>query len=576
MRLGNTIVDPPPSALALAARLDRLDAGALLEAPGWIVYGADGEPYQDVDVGSDGIIIAARRGADLWRSRDGVVTRVAVEADFEASLAGLRSDVDGLFEIVPPSFPSWTVYLPDGKAATDADLGSDDLILSASAGVDLWRTDGATVYLVAPAATVTPVYTPYLSGHDGWSAAEKTMDMIGIAGQSLALPRNATVADPILMRTPVHGAASTWMLDAGVYPNGANITALALLDEGTVKQSMAAPIASELQRMIYAATGRYQPMLVSNWSIGGQSIATRGRGGASTKEMLRQIGRAKTLAAAAGYRLVVRGIVENGGESDAYASPARTAIEIRDARLAQVARLNADVKAITGQVDDVLFVPYLTGREPSVDNGVTLLQRTPSNVVLGTLMAEAIDPRIVCSGPSYPDPYEAGDPTHIGPKGVVCQAFRHADVLGAAVYGTYGKRALEIVHAGMVTSTVCRVTYDRPVTIVTSDPVLDIPALGAGKGYDAAYSIGGASLSPTTTATAGDATSLDLTFSAAPTAPFWLMVAPTRPSPNTAAEYSQCYTAVKEATPFVLAAASPTGADLHHWACPQALIINPL
>lgn len=393
-------------------------------------------------------------------------------------------------------------------------------------------------------------------------------------GQSLMLQRNPSGTDVQLMRTPDHGAAWCWMPNSGVMPAGADVSGLVALDEGDTKQGIGAPLLSRLQWHLMEHVGSYQHMFWASATVDGSSMARRGRGSATWREFLRILERARDLFAAQGDTLVLRAIVLHDGEAESYAA-GMNAQTFRDGRLNWVRWISEDARKVLGQEDEILFFPYVTGREPSSDNGTTLLARTQNPACAGSLLSEDADPRIIITGPSYPDPYEADDPTHPGPFGVCRMAEMEGDIIAPSVFGTYRKRAMRARWVRMVSSTVCRVTYWRPVAFAATDTVLDISALGDGLGWSAAYAEGGTSLALTADETSGDSHSVDLTFAAAPNAPFRLFNAGLQPTPDVDQEYSNCFSALREATPYVLAAESATGRDEYHWTVPEDFLVLP-
>lgn len=400
-----------------------------------------------------------------------------------------------------------------------------------------------------------------------------TIDLYLVLAQSLGLPRLARPQDTI-MEAPVHGADYCWMPDRGVQPIGKNIGALVPLAEPPDRQTLCSPFLSALQRTLYQHLGRYQHMAMALAVVGGSSLAYRNRGSATWIEMQRIITRMRDLAAERGDTVVLRGVLVLSGETESYTA-GHTAIEFRDGLLEQCRRVNDEARMILGQTEDVLYFPYQTGREPSDTFGSVILQHQINDLVLSPLMAEQIDPRIVCAGPSYPDPYEVGDNTHICAQGIQQQAERFADIVAHTVYGTYRRRSLQIRYARMVSDTILRVTYWRPISLAATDETLDIARLGPGLGYEAVLEPGGAPMSISSVAlTTGDDSSIDITFSTAPTRSFHLLYASPQPTPVVDQEYSNCFGAVRDAGPFVLTADSGSGRDEYHWASPQQLLIH--
>lgn len=185
----------------------------------------------------------------------------------------------------------------------------------------------------------------------------------------------------------------------------------------------------EQQRYLMTADDEYSDGYTSvglGFGKSGQPISALAKGAVTYTHGLAQVSGAKALADAAGKTIGVLTCGWIQGESDSATAPATYSTALQQL----VSDWNADVKAITGQTDDIVFLCHQQGTEQYFVGAGTDLE---PQQVQGLAIAAAADPRIMIVGPTYWAPHRDG--VHLTDDGYYLWGLLYGRALYAATRG---------------------------------------------------------------------------------------------------------------------------------------------
>jgi hypothetical protein len=355
-----------------------------LSPNGYVWAVVDGNFVACIGVASDGTFKAAR--ADLTALNAGALT-----------LGGGSDQVIGQ----APYGYVWAILSPDGMATMA--LRSDGTMTFGD--VELLKVNGYPAKMVTAPANAANKAGTYLA----------EINHIISYGQSLS-----TGADGYYIQTQSQAFDSLMFTAGMIAVNGAgsqaaNHAALVPLVEiyvpGSSAQIGESPMgnaSATIKRLIrdennLAYTEHSYQLLASCTGIGGTSIAGLSKGSTGYTNLLADIGFGMTRAAALGKSYNVPVIYWTHGEQDVFGS---TSYATYLAALLQLyTDLNTDVKAATGQTNDIYLIC------DQVSDNANVPPRT--NVALAQLQASKTNPKIVLAAPTYHLPHYLPGNAHL-------------------------------------------------------------------------------------------------------------------------------------------------------------------
>lgn len=382
-----------------------------------------------------------------------------------------------------------------------------------------------------------------------------------VYGQSWALADNPSGA-PLLTTTAQHPSKAL-MPASGVAPSGA-FTSYANLVEAGPRETVCGGLADVIMTRLNARVGAKPRAIFAVCAMGGQAIAGGsssagsdiGVGSDTFERAISIVQSAYNTSKQAGRQLVVGAIVWMQGEQDFNDALPRWLYKRGLIRMRQA--FDAKIAEITGQKDPVMMYTYLTNRGYS-----TAFQS--NEVALAQLEATKDDPFIRTFGPVYWCP-DAGDGSHSTPTGYRGMGNQAGNAIVEDLFGPYWE-PLRVVEAYWSATNKFCLRYTMPLAIESTDALVTVSTLGAGKGIQ--FDDGSGS-PPTITGIAiksGTTDTVEVTLSAAPTGPrrrYWIAMRTT--GANTGA-VTGARSGIRSSASYWTD--SLTGLTMYHWACPE-------
>ncbi|WP_238121952.1 MULTISPECIES: hypothetical protein [unclassified Xanthobacter] len=411
----------------------------------------------------------------------------------------------------------------------------------------------------------------YTTGHALLSADANVDYMIIVMGQSWAGGAPYSESDPTVTTTPQHPGAAL-MFDAGSRPQGALVSSYVDLAESVGgspegQETVCSGMADVIMTTLQANLGR-KPRII--WTTaardgtayyGGPSASDLGlkRGSATYNEAMRLVRRGYEISGGLGRKLEVLAVQLHHGEQD-FSDGLPEALYGRALDQLQM-HLEEDIRKITGQTTRVRMYAAQTNRAA---NGVI---GPPGAPALAVLAAEDRNPMIRCVGPSYQSP-PASDHAHLLARGYRWLGCLDGRAIVDDLFGPY-QRALRVVEAYWQTTTTIRLRYSKALALETTDDLVLISTLGAGRGVTFAD---GSGSPPTVTGIAlVSADTIEVTLSAAPTGlrPRVFVAAYRTEGGSGSTEGPR--SAIRSATAFYTDTLTST--DLYYWACHETITL---
>jgi hypothetical protein len=420
------------------------------------------DQYVEVSTDEDGQILTGQR-------RDGyfVADRFRIETLFDGFDVGAPT--------IAPRIANWRELIVDSTLRPVWGRTFDGLEYEARNGV---------LVLISGSVEQAQTYDfDYVTG--AHAIDEPATDlMVLIIGQSLAQGGNADPADTPVTTEPEHPDFAL-MFDVGMIPAGRTVTGYTDLYEQiyiTSKETIASGLADVVMSGLNARIGRKPRMVFAVAAKGGQAYfggaaADDGlkRGSVQYAEALRLVERAKAISAEAGRRLIVAAACVVHGEQDVGIGTKRW--QYRRALDQWRTHLDADIRQITAQTEPLRFYANQVNRG-SITAGI------PADVSLAQLEASETNDLIRCVGPIYSTPQAgAGDAAHPSARGFRRMGLQFGLHMLEDYFGPY-LEPLRVVEAWWASTTTIRLRYSHEVAIESTDDLITVSTLGAGKGVD--------------------------------------------------------------------------------------------
>lgn len=448
-----------------------------------------------------------------------------------------------------------------------------------------WRAEGGVISQVLPPEPEPepeplpdwPRGVAYdrLSGMIAPLAANKLDLMILVVGQSLAHGSTSIAADEPVTTVPEHPGFALMAGDRAYLNGSGSITAYHDLreyrqsDEGS-KETVNSGIADRIMRGFQEKFGFKPRLIFKSVASGGQAYygsqtnANGGlkRGSATYNHALRIVRECKAISEAQGRRFAVAAVTFIHGEQDHNESTSRE--NYTRALCNWLDDISDDIRLITGQPDRVKGYCTQVNR---ADNAAAS-SGAVARIANAQLDAQKVHPNLRMVGPIYFGD-QSGDNSHPAPRAYRRMGQMIGDALLADLWGAYWT-ALYVVDAWWTSSTTFRLKFSRPVAIEMTDELVNVSALGAGKGID--FHDGNGSVAPSSvTLVSGSPDTVEVVLSTAPTGKRARVQIASRGTGSGPGRLTGPRSGIRTATPFTT---DPNdGAQLFHWACTQTVDI---
>lgn len=405
---------------------------------------------------------------------------------------------------------------------------------------------------------------------------ESIVDIWVTVGQSLASGENPDTSDATVSGTPRHdGYAFTFSRGASVGYTAFNypLDGIGGLREVPFQYSVAANIWESissrfgwtvLDRMVEAGINR-QKIMCFSVGRGGMPWKDLTRGGDYYSVFLNALIAARNLLAAQGLRPRLRGLLVVHGEADTGNATGRQKYR----KMLNTWRVWAqeDASLIFGlnQCEVEMFVSQCCQGE-----GV-LNKFKPMPVALAQLDADNFNNYTTTVGPIYWVPSATGNVTHPSAVGYARMGEMFADAVFKKAYSGQSYVPVYVIESIFTDATHIRLTYSADIAVEADDSIINLSALGAGKGFD--FTDGSASPPAIVSVTAVSAREVEIVLSAAPLNGFGRLYYAHR---QTAGAISMSQTSyrggVRSLAPYMTSTVN--GASNYHWACHQIINIG--
>lgn len=418
--------------------------------------------------------------------------------------------------------------LPDGSVAAVYWVDADDKPFMAVGSTGLWTlVDGvltksgvASVETYTGGGAYSSIYGT--SDRQPWAYGDSNVIiMVPVVGQSLAMGSNPDAGTPIDTARTTTATYPDNVLKFGitgqsygrVIPNGANVDRFVACTEvdivgddgaggGYTKETICTAFGNTLYERFSAKVGATPQILMAVAAHGGTPYRGLHRGSPNYAELLRLATRAVQIAAADGKRIIIPGVIIQHGEAnngDAAEEYARNLTQWR-------ANIDADLRAITRQYEPVrALIPQCNRRSAS--------SRATASTPLSPLLADKMDPLVVCAGPIY-DVDADSTATHPYSWGYLKMGTRYAYAAFDEWFDV-GYRPLFAIEAYAQTNTTYRIKYNRAITVDDSGTIIDTALdISANRGF--IFQDGTLSPPSVTNVTAISADTIELTLSGVP------------------------------------------------------------
>lgn len=380
--------------------------------------------------------------------------------------------------------------------------------------------------------------TPYASNYAGDGAGnfvassvylrtDSVLLCIPFFGQSLSegFNGNATGDDAFTTTAPYPDNAFMPSVGAYLRGSGARFSSLVALKESDpfpfIHETQATSFAQHLLADLQTLAGRMPRLLTFNASVGGNTWQQLMPGSLAWTLLMNAVADSVAIAVAQKRRLVVPAIICNIGESNLNVSKTQSAAFTAMLRNAS-RQLNRDIKAITGQTEDVVMMVW--GIIYS-DNG-----QYGENHIFDAF-SRLDDPLIRVIGPHYAMPMS--DEIHHDSMGYYRMGKVAARAVRDEIFGP-GFSPLRLVSSGWLSSTKFRLTFNVPVAPLVLDisgADVSVPLAGTTNGWAGsrygfeaddgsgnAIDLSAATFAVVTPSGGYPAVSIDVTLGSAPTA----------------------------------------------------------
>lgn len=251
-----------------------------------------------------------------------------------------------------------------------------------------------------------------------------------------------------------------------------------------------------------------KPRIIVSGSVrGGTAYKMLKRGSPWYVDVLRVAANNAAISAALGRRYEILCVTTNHGQQDWMEGISREEYTLFLTEWQQA--FDHDLRAITGQSRPIKLYFNQSGYRSSMSVGV------PNEPAIAQFTAPKRNPMLRFAGAPY---QSLGSTDDSGGHYKASGFYHNGLLLGAAIFEGewgYGQRVLECIDGWWVNSTQIRLKYNMPIALEVDDTVINISALGSGKGVDFTD---GSATPPTVTgiAVSGDIY-LNVTLSEAPT-----------------------------------------------------------
>lgn len=516
----------------------------------------DGRPMARASMGSDGSVLDAV-------GQDGVAYRQ--EAGGLVRSDRMLTPLMAPGVTVPGIGMASLIYQDD---ATGRVLGG-----ITAAGVSFSNKNG----VLALEAQKNSAYLKSGNPFYAYRTADSTIVDIWVAvGQSLAAGENPDTSDATVSGTPQHvGDAFTFARGASVGYTGYNypLDGLGGLREvpfsysaaGNVWESVSSRFGwTLLDKMAASGVGKQKVMCFSV-GRGGMPWKDLTRGGDYYSVFLNALSAARDLLSAQGLTPRLRGLLVIHGEADTGNGTGRHKYR----KMLNTWRVWAqeDAKTIFGQ--NQCEVEMFASQCCQGDGGT--MKFKPMPISLAQLDADNFNNYTTTVGPIYWVPSAAGNVTHPSAIGYARMGEMFADAVFKKAYSGQSYVPIYITESIFTDQTHIRLTYSADIAIEADDSIINLSALGSGKGFD--FTDGSASPPAISSVTVVGAREIEITLSAAPLGAFGRLFYAHRQTAGSVSMSQTSYRGgVRSLAPFMTSTVN--GVDNYHWACHQIINIG--
>ncbi len=388
---------------------------------------------------------------------------------------------------------------------------------------------------------------------------DTVLRMTLVIGQSLATQENGGAESTLT--TSAVDAGSALMFSVGAWPNGRALGDFTDLKEqpyGSSRETICSGFAKALNARLAAALGgKKHRILMSVIGKTTKQYKDLRKGTAYFDEAMRLVRTARDLAHVHGWRLIVDNILVLHGETDAGSYTNRD--QYRKFLAQWQNDLCHGILAANEQIERPRFYAY----QCSVSGGSSV----PRPVPFAQYDMADRHPDIRCVGPIYDIPRVDG--THQTVIGSFRMGEKFADAVLQDRFGLPSLGPLRVISAAHFSTTQIDVVFNQPVTVDTTDAVVNATDLGAGMGFDFLSAGATTPAISTVAAVAGAGGIIDtirVTLASAPSGPNKrLFLACRSTGSHAAGPLTGGRSAIRATSPFALSQLDGTTA-LYHWA----------